>query len=46
MQAVGTSVTRLRRVAFAHLTLDGLHPGEYRQLKMRELNSLRKLVRS
>ena len=46
MKAVGTSLTRLRRVAFAHLTLDGLHPGEYRQLKMRELNSLRKLVRS
>ena len=46
MQAVGTSVTRLRRVSFANLTLAGLQPGEYRPLKMRELNSLRKLVRS
>ena len=45
MQAVGTSVTRLRRVSFANLTLGGLEPGEYRKLRMREINSLRKMTR-
>ncbi len=45
VQAVGTTVTRLRRVSFANLTLGGLEPGEYRKLRVREINSLRKLTR-
>jgi len=46
MQAVGTSVTRLRRVSFANLTLSGLQPGDYRVLSARELQGLYKAVSS
>ena len=44
MQAVGTSVTRLRRVSFANLNLGGLQPGDYRVLSARELQGLYKSV--
>jgi 23S rRNA pseudouridine2605 synthase len=43
-KAVGTSVTRLRRVSFATLTIDGLEPGEYRLLKAREVSALRDMI--
>jgi pseudouridine synthase len=44
LDAVGHRVTKLRRVAFAGLTLEGLKPGQWRLLKNREIDRLRKLV--
>lgn len=44
LEAVGHRVTKLRRVAFAGLTLEGLKPGQWRFLKNREIDRLRKLV--
>lgn len=44
LEAVGHRVTKLRRVAFAGLTLEGLKPGQWRLLKNREIDRLRKLV--
>lgn len=44
MQAVGLEVVWLKRVAFAGLDLQGLRPGESRELSKRELESLRLLV--
>lgn len=43
-EAVGHRVTKLRRVAFAGLTLEGLKPGQWRFLKKKEIDRLRKLV--
>lgn len=43
-EAVGHRVTKLRRVEFAGLTLEGLKPGQWRFLKNREIDRLRKLV--
>jgi pseudouridine synthase len=43
-EAVGHRVTKLRRVDFAGLTLDGLKPGQWRFLKKTEIDRLRKLV--
>ena len=44
LEAVGHRATKLRRVAFAGLTLEGLKPGQWRFLKNREIDRLRKLV--
>ena len=41
--AVGFPTLRLIRVAIAHLRLDGLEPGEWRELNSAELKWLRKL---
>jgi 23S rRNA pseudouridine2605 synthase len=44
LEAVGHPVTRLQRSAYAGLTLDGLGPGESRELTGPEVDSLRRLV--
>jgi 23S rRNA pseudouridine2605 synthase len=44
LEAVGHRVTKLRRVAFAGLTLEGLKPGQWRFLKKKEIDRLRALV--
>jgi 23S rRNA pseudouridine2605 synthase len=41
LAAVGHPVTRLHRSAYAGLTLDGLQPGEWRELTAREVEQLR-----
>lgn len=43
-EAVGSSLLKLMRVAYATLTLDGLQVGEYRELDPREVMSLRQSV--
>ena len=43
-EAVGFPVSRLVRVEFAGLTLEGLKPGQWRYLKTAEIGRLRKLV--
>jgi 23S rRNA pseudouridine2457 synthase len=43
--AVGFPTLRLIRVAIAHLRLDGLQPGQWRDLTPPELVSLQKLVK-
>lgn len=45
LEAVGHSVTRLRRVSFAGVSLDRLPEGRWRHLEDEELALLRKLVR-
>jgi 23S rRNA pseudouridine2605 synthase len=40
LAAVGHPVTRLHRVAYAGLTLEGLEPGECRELEPSEINQL------
>ncbi|MBM3306076.1 MAG: rRNA pseudouridine synthase [Candidatus Aminicenantes bacterium] len=44
LEAVGHRVTKLRRVAFAGLTLEGLKPGQWRYLKKAEIDRLRALI--
>lgn len=44
IEAVGSSVTRLRRVELGPLTLAGLAPGEHRLLEPHEVSQLRALV--
>ncbi len=44
LEAVGYRVKKLRRVAFAGLTLEGLKAGQWRMLKKAEIDRLRKLV--
>jgi 23S rRNA pseudouridine2605 synthase len=44
LAAVGHPVTRLHRSAYAGLTLDGLDPGECRELEAAEVESLRLTV--
>ncbi len=44
LEAVGHRVKKLRRVAFAGLTLEGLKAGQWRMLKKAEIDRLRKLV--
>src|SRR5204862_2343530 len=41
LAAVGHPVTRLHRVAYAGLTLEGLEPGECRELEPLEIEQLR-----
>ncbi|HUZ99201.1 MAG TPA: pseudouridine synthase [Gaiellaceae bacterium] len=41
LEAVGHPVTRLRRTAYAGLTLEGLEPGQWRELEPSEVDSLR-----
>lgn len=43
--AVGFPTLRLVRVAIAHLSLEGLEPGQWRDLTPAELDELRQLVR-
>jgi 23S rRNA pseudouridine2605 synthase len=40
--AIGRRVQRLSRVAFADVTVEGLRPGEHRELRARELDKLKK----
>ena len=40
--AIGHRVMRLARQSFAGITIEGLRPGEYRELKRDELNQLKK----
>jgi 16S rRNA U516 pseudouridylate synthase RsuA-like enzyme len=42
-EAVGHPVVSLRRSRYATLTLDGLEPGEWRELSDEEVQALRKL---
>jgi 23S rRNA pseudouridine2605 synthase len=42
--AIGHPVVKLTRVAFAGLTVEGLRPGENRQLTVAEIEELRKLA--
>jgi len=44
LEAVGHRVKKLRRVAFAGLTLEGLKPGQWRYLKKTEIDRLRSLA--
>ena len=44
LAAVGHPVTRLHRSRYAGLTLEGLGPGEWRELAGPEVESLRRLV--
>jgi pseudouridine synthase len=44
MEAVGHRVSRLRRTAFAGLSLKGTAPGEWRALTPREVSSLKRMV--
>jgi len=44
LEAVGNPCRRLRRLAFAGLTADGLAPGAYRKLTDTEIKQLRALV--
>jgi 23S rRNA pseudouridine2605 synthase len=41
LEAVGHPVRRLHRKAYAGLTLDGLEPGEWRELSSDEVKRLR-----
>ncbi len=43
-KAVGHPVLELRRTSLAFLTLDGLHPGQYRQLTPAEVRSLKEIA--
>ena len=45
LQAVGSSVTALKRIRFGFLELDSLHPGEWRFLNAEEISQLKKTVR-
>jgi 23S rRNA pseudouridine2605 synthase len=44
--AVGHPVLELKRVGLAFLTLQGLQPGQYRQLTPDEVRSLKKMAAS
>jgi 23S rRNA pseudouridine2605 synthase len=41
LETVGHPVTRLRRTAYAGLTLEGLEPGQWRELEPSEVDALR-----
>ena len=43
-KAVGHPVLELRRTSLAFLTLEGLHPGQYRQLSPAEVRSLKEIA--
>jgi 23S rRNA pseudouridine2605 synthase len=43
-EAIRHPVLRLKRIAFASLTLEGLRPGEYRPLSSEEIERLRGLI--
>jgi 23S rRNA pseudouridine2605 synthase len=43
-EAMRHPVLRLTRIGFASLTLEGLHPGEYRPLSSDEIEHLRGLL--
>ena len=45
LKAVGFPVIKLSRPQYGPLTLDGLQPGDYRPLKPREVDALRKLAK-
>ena len=45
LEAVGHPVRRLHRSRYAGLTIDGLEPGEWRELRDEEVASLRELTR-
>jgi 23S rRNA pseudouridine2605 synthase len=45
LEAVGHPVTRLRRSRYAGLTVDGLAPGDWRELSPDEVDALRALTR-
>lgn len=42
--AIGCDVKRLKRIKFAKLTLEGLKVGKYRELTMKEVEELKKMV--
>jgi 23S rRNA pseudouridine2605 synthase len=44
LEAVGHPVRRLHRARYAHLSVDGLAPGEWRELERAEVEALRRLV--
>jgi 23S rRNA pseudouridine2605 synthase len=44
LEAVGHPVLRLHRPRYAGLDLQGLAPGEWRELSHKEISSLRRLV--
>jgi 23S rRNA pseudouridine2605 synthase len=44
-EAVGLRVMRLTRVAFAGISIEGMRPGDYRQLDRREIAVLRQYAR-
>ena len=44
-EAVGHPVRRLHRSAYAGLDIEGLRPGEWRDLTREEVAALRKLVK-
>jgi 23S rRNA pseudouridine2605 synthase len=46
MEAVGTSVSRLRRVSFGPVTLQGMGPEEHRLLENHEVQALRRFNQS
>lgn len=46
IEAVGHSVTKLRRVAFGSVTVDGLRPGEWRLLEPSEIARLRGCIQN
>jgi 23S rRNA pseudouridine2605 synthase len=45
LEAVGHPVTRLHRSRYAGLTLEGLQPGEWRELEPGEVARLQSLAR-
>ncbi|WP_125706862.1 pseudouridine synthase [Lacticaseibacillus porcinae] len=45
LKAVGFPVIKLSRPQYGPLTLDGLQPGDYRPMKPREVDALRKLAK-
>ena len=45
LKAVGFPVIKLSRPQYGPLTLAGLQPGDYRPLKPREVDALRKLAK-
>ena len=45
LAAVGYPVTRLHRSRYAGLTVEGLEPGEWRELTDREVELLRRSAR-
>jgi 23S rRNA pseudouridine2605 synthase len=45
LEAVGHPVVRLHRSRYAGLTVEGLEPGEWRELTAEEVDSLRALTR-
>ena len=44
LEAVGHPVRRLHRARYAGLALDGLAPGDWRELEPAEVDELRRLV--